>query len=273
MQKAPHEYWLRYLIGYVDYKYDSVVDTCRMYSLPAPTKEYYAEIRTRVMKSRPKPFRKDSRAVKSWCRKQRFASLVNNDKDVSKAREAVGEDKVRHALRAMILADVPRKDIPVYLESIVSRKMTPRAVKLFEHFFWNRDFLTLGEWKEYLEEEEYGRFYLSCRMKDPIWVLWRLGYRAEVSREDALDIVYHEAVQRFVETNSMKNDRHTALTAKLWSEQIFAALDHKSKTGDALSLVVDKLREVQIKLEATEAVDIETLSGGNHSLTGGLGDE
>lgn len=272
MQRVPHEYWLRYLIGYLGYPYNTVSDTCRLYSLVPPDKDYYQDLKDRVSKSKPKPFRKESHAVKSWARKQRFMSLVKNDKDMQRARQALGEDKVRHALRSMILADVPRADIPVYLEAITGRRLPPRAVKLFEHFFWNRELLALSEWKAHLESEEYGKFYFSCRMKDPVWVLWRLGYRAEVSMEDAVDVVFHESVQRFVETTSMKNDRHTALTAKLWSEQMFSALDQKNKTGNALDKIIDKLRDVQIRLESTEAKDIESLSGGHHTLSGEVGD-
>jgi hypothetical protein len=70
---------------------------------------------------------------------------------------------------------------------------------------------------------------------------------------------------RFFEVGSKKNSKDTALTAKLWSEQIFKSLEELNKSGDAVQEVLEDLKNITIRLEKSSIKDIEALSGGNHS--------
>ena len=64
---------------------------------------------------------------------------------------------------------------------------------------------------------------------------------------------------RFFETTASPNNKDTAMTAKMWAENIFKATEELNKTGDEVRQVLDELKSVAIKLGKRDISSIEEL--------------
>ena len=245
--------------------YSDVISASEMYGFVPPEQRYLQELSQAIDRTKPKPFRVNSAAARTWLRRQRVMSLISADKDAVRARDYLGDTKVRPVLEALILADTPRSEIPGYCLTLTGKKVTVKSVKFFEHYFWNRNTLTLKEWDSHLSGHSSGEMLMACRERGVEYALWKLGYRVDIEHEQVVRGVLHEATMRFFEVGTKSNSKDTALTAKLWSEQIFKSLEELNKSGDAVQEVLEDLKNITIRLEKSSIKDIESLSGGNHS--------
>ena len=277
----PYEYWLKYLLLHPKINNSSIPDAAGLYALASPTEEYLKSLDDALKLTRPKPYKLDNKKVKSWLRRQRVYSLMYNSDAAVAARACFNNHRLVRTLQYLITADTPRDSIPDYCESIVGTRPTLAVVKMFEHYFWNREALSYHEWETYLGftwsyEGEHGKKekvwshldgeeLFNCYERGPEYALWKLGYREEIPTDRLIRGVLHEASMRFFETGSMRNTRDTAMTAKMWSETIFKAVEELSKTGDAVQQVIDQLKAVAIKLEKTNIKSIDELTGGEYS--------
>jgi hypothetical protein len=279
--RLPYEYWLKYMLLHPKVADDSISGVVELYGLATPDEDYMDELGEGVSANKPKPFKLKNKKVKAWIRRQRVYSLVYESPDAVAARSLFDNHRLVRTLQHLIIADTPRNKIPDYCESIVGTRPTVAVVKLFEHYFWNRELLTYHEWKAYLGKyyeyvgpkrkrvtrwyHEDGDVLFQCYERGAEYALWKLGYREEIPTDVLIRGVLHEATMRFFETGGMRNDRNTAMTAKMWSETIFKAVEELSKTGDAVQHVLDQLKAVAIKLEKTDIKDIEDVTGGEYS--------
>ena len=279
--RLPYEYWLKYLLLHPKVADDSIPGIVKLYGLAAPDEDYMRELVEVLDASKPKPYKLTNKKVKAWVRRQRVYSLLYDSPDAVAARSLFDNHRLVRTLQHLIIADTPRSKVPEYCEAIVGTRPTVSVVKLFEHYFWNRELLTYHEWQEYLGKyytydgehnkkvtnwyHQDGDVLFQCHERGPEYALWKLGYREEIPTEVLVRGVLHEAAMRFFETSGMRNDRNTAMTAKMWSETIFKAVEELSKTGDAVQQVLDQLKAVAIKLEKTDIADIEELTKGEYS--------
>ena len=264
--KQPNENWLKYLLISSGPTYDDIVDLAVLYGFSAPTRDYLQELNNKISETKPKPFRKNSTKVRNWLRRQRVMSLINGDRDAVSARKFLGDTKMRPVLEALILADADRASIPKYCETIAGKKPTEKSVRLFEHYFWNRDSLSFFEWEVYLTSHPNGKMLVACHERGYEFALWKLGFRENIPQDQIVRNVLHEATMRYFETGGRDNTRDTAMTAKMWSETIFKSLEEMNKTGDGVQRVLDDLRHLALKLEETGIKDIDFITGGNHSV-------
>ena len=259
--RQPNEYWLKYMLVSGSTQ-SNIAEIARLYSFPVPDRAYLRSLQQKLNETKPSPFRASSRPAKAWLRRQRVMSLFSSDRHALKSRDYLGNYKLRPVLEALILADTAREEIPEYCAKICGKKPSPKAVKLFEHYFWNRAVLTPSEWVSYLSGHEEGDFLIECYRRGPVYALWKLGYREEVSQEEVVKGILHESTMRYFETSSKNNSKDTAVTAKLWSEQVFRALEELGKTGDGVQQVLDELKNIAIHLEKTDIASIEALKDG-----------
>tara|TARA_Y100000310_G_C20548240_1_gene746695 strand:+ start:184 stop:945 length:762 start_codon:yes stop_codon:yes gene_type:complete len=237
----------------------NIMSMAALYGFLEPSREYLQELAGRLQETKPTPFRKNSSMVRRWLRRQRVTSLIDANKHTVKARDYLGNSKLRLALEALILADANRDAIPNYCKAICGVRPHPKEVSFFEHYFWNVGLLSPQEWTEYLSDHHDGDLLNEARKRGPQYALWKLGYREEVLQEDIVKAVLHEATMRFFETGSRKNGKDTAVTAKLWSEQIFRSLEELGKSGDAVQEVLNQLKNITIRLDRTDIASIEAL--------------
>ena len=127
--KWPHEYWIRYLLVCPGVKKSEIPGIARMYGLWEPSSEELTEIQVSLKETKPKPFRKDSRKVKNWLRRQRIYGLFYEKPAAKKARVYLGDHKVRRVLEMLLMADTPRDKIPEYCQAKTGHKPTLEAVK------------------------------------------------------------------------------------------------------------------------------------------------
>ena len=265
--KYPYEYWLKYLIisgmsrGDID-------EMTALYGFTPPEDRILDRLEADIDATKPKPFRKNSKKVVNWLRRQRVWSLYDQQKYAVEARNLLGEYKVRRALEFLLIADTPVKECSDYLRVVVGRKINQKVLKFFAHYFWNRDLLTLQQWERYLKERPphpYAEDLLNAYDQGTPYALWKIGYREEVPNDVIVKSILHEATMRFFETSKFDNNRNTALTAKMWSETVFRALEELDKSGDAVQEILEELKGISIKLDDAPAADINELTGGNFS--------
>jgi hypothetical protein len=259
--RQPNEYWLKYMLVSGSTQSD-IVDISRLYSFTVPDRDYLRELSQKLNETKPSPFRATLKPAKAWLRRQRIMSLFTSDESAVKARTYLGNYKLRPVLEALILADTDRASIPDYCAKICGKKPSTKSVRLFEHYFWNRSLLTPSEWAGHLAGHDEGDLLLECYRRGPMYALWKLGYREEVSPDEVVKGILHESTMRYFETGSEKNSKDTAIMAKLWSEQAFRALEELGKTGDGVQQVLDELKNIAIHLEKTDISSIEALKNG-----------
>lgn len=253
-----------------DIKKRSIADVAQLYDLvPSLDGHDLNTIEEKLLKTRPKPYKLTNVKVKNWLRRQRVYSMIFEQKGAVEARNLLGDRRTRRVLQYLIMADTPRELIPGYCAKISGVKPSKEAVKLFEHYFWKRDNLALHEWAESLKGHPDKNDLLSSHERGPEYALWKLGYREDISPDKIVKGVLHEATMRFFETSGFKNDRNTAMTAKMWSETIFKSLEELNKSGDAVQEILDELKQISIRLEDANVKTIEELTGGNHSRNRG----
>jgi hypothetical protein len=134
-----------------------------------------------------------------------------------------------------------------------------KTIDLYRHYFWNRDLLSTREWLEYLEDYDDGKMLTACYSQGGEYALWKLGHRVKLPKEEVLNSVFHESAMRFFETSQFDNTRDTAMTAKLWAENLFKANEELEKGGDAVKQVLDNLKDIAIKLGKRDITSIDDL--------------
>ena len=257
--KHPNEYWLRYMLMFSDLSIEQVCEAAVLYEMQEPNSDYLLEIRNQLERTKPSPFRMDFTDTRKWVRRQRIMSLAKEDKYAVQARDLLGNTKVRPVLETLLTADTAIAQIPEYIKSLTGQVVSKRVVSMYAHYFWNRALLSTSQWYEYLLGHDNGRMLRSCYNRGEAFALWKLGYKLELSQHDVIRDLFHESSMRFFETSEMPNGKETAMTAKLWAENIFKTTEEMNRTGDAVSQVIDGLRDIAIKLGKREISSVEEL--------------
>ena len=259
MERHPNEYWLKYLLCICELSNRDVSSMCSMYGMPTPSTGYLSDLASTLNQTKPSRFDIDRPDCARWVRRQRFMSLAKEDRDAVAARSALQDSKVRRALECLLLANTDIELIPEYILELCGQQMTRKSVDLFRHYFWNRELLNTGQWMSYLEGHHDEEIYWGCYANGEMFALWKLGAKVDIDGEDVLRDILRESAMRFKETSSQPNSRDTALTAKLWAENVFKATDELNRTGDAVGRVLDGLRDVAIRLGNRRISSVEEL--------------
>ena len=140
--------------------------------------------------------------------------------------------------------------------------MAQKTIDMYRHYFWNRELLSGREWFAYLDKYPDGKMLQQCYKQGIEYALWRTGYRVDLPQKDVIRSVFHESAMRFFETTASPNNRDTAMTAKMWAENIFKATEELNRTGDEVQQVLEELRSVAIKLGKRDITSLESLKRG-----------
>jgi len=238
---------------------EQIVEMAVMYEMVPPEINYLTALRDKLLETRPTPFRMTSPATRAWVRRQRFMSLAKEEKYAVKARGLLGDTRVRPVIEALILSDMPHDEVSSYTKNITGTHVSKRALEMYQHYFWNRDLLSTRQWFAYLETHPKKRVLKACHAQGPKYALWKSGFRPELAQQEVLKGLFDESAMRFFETTVMPNSKDTAMTAKLWAENIFRATEELNRTGDAVQQVVDGLRDIAIKLGKRDISSIHEL--------------
>ncbi len=266
--KHPNEYWLKYMLMFSDLSLEQICEAAVLYEMPEPDTDYLAVIRDQLERTKPSPFRLDFAETRKWVRRQRIMSLAKEDRYAVQARDLLGNTKVRPVLDALLIADTPVERVTSYIKDITGQSVTKRVINMYAHYFVNRDLLSTSEWFSYYKDPENGNMLKSCYSRGEEFALWKLGHKVELSQKEVIRDLFHESSMRFFETTAMPNGKDTAMTAKLWAENIFKATEEMNKTGDAVSQVIDGLRDIAIKLgkrDISSVQDLGDISGGEEN--------
>ena len=257
--KHPNEYWLKYMLVFSDLSIEQICETAKLYEMPDPDPDYLVSLRNQLERTKPSPFRMDFADTRKWVRRQRIMSLAKEDKYAVQARDLLGNTKVRPALEALLISDTPVDEVPSYLKSITGQSVSKRVIKMYSHYFWNRELLSTSQWFDYFRLLDNGRLLKSCYSRGTPYALWKLGHKFELQQKEVIRDLFRESSMRFFETTDMPNSKDTAMTAKLWAENIFKATEEMNKTGDAVSQVIDGLRDIAIKLGKRDISSVQDL--------------
>ncbi|MFZ4580828.1 MAG: hypothetical protein ACOYOB_20795, partial [Myxococcota bacterium] len=146
------------------------------------------------------------------------------------------------------------------LGALFNLNLSEESVAHYAHYFWDRELLSQLEWHDYFEKHPSGWFLRFCYQRGEKLTLWKLGYRGDVAAKDAVGIVYHESIMRFEELGSQRNDHNLALAGKLWAGNVFEAIEHMSRSEDAVRAAMDGVVQVALRLGRREISSIESLA-------------
>lgn len=257
--RHPSEYWLKYMLMFSDLSIVQISEASRMYGMTQPSTDYLEALRSRLMETRPSPFRMDFSASRNWVRRQRILSMARGDSHATNARELLGNNKCRRVVETLLLANMEVDSVASFTLEITGISVHKKTIDLYRHYFWNRDLLSTREWLEYLEDYDDGKMLTACYSQGGEYALWKLGHRVKLPKEEVLNSVFHESAMRFFETSQFDNTRDTAMTAKLWAENLFKANEELEKGGDAVKQVLDNLKDIAIKLGKRDITSIDDL--------------
>jgi hypothetical protein len=268
--RLPHEYWVIYQICCGDSD-AAIKGSSELYDIRPPEDGYLHVLRAKT----PQPIAKTPVGVRMWQRRMRVHSMCSHLDAANEARECLLEPRLRPLLEILLLADTPREDIPKYCKDITGLKPSVKAVKLFEHYFWNRSLLSDKQWGLFLnkDREDKEKWHLhDCYMQGPEYALWRMGYRIEVDHQHMLELVAQEACMRIMQSTVDPNTRDTAIKANLWLDGYMKVLERLDREGHAKQEVLDLLRSMSIRLDKSTVEDIESVTGGSYSSMNATGD-
>jgi hypothetical protein len=257
--KQPNEYWLKYMLMFSEMSLEQIAETAVMYEMLEPDEGYLSSLRDKLLETRPTPFRMDFSPSRAWVRRQRIMSLAKEEKYAIQARDLLGDTRNRPIIEALLIADMPPGEIATYAQAITGGKLSKKAIDLYRHYFWNRDLLSAQQWYEYLLDHPKGKALKSCYARGAEFALWKIGHRPDLEQKTVIRGLFNESSMRFFETTAMPNTKDTALTAKLWAENIFKATEELNRTGDAVQQVVDGLRDIAINLGKRDISSIHDL--------------
>jgi hypothetical protein len=257
--KQPNEYWLKYMLMFSEMSLEQIAETAVMYEMLEPPEGYLSSLRDKLLETRPERFRMDFGPTRAWVRRQRIMSLAKEEKYAVQGRNLLGDTRARPIIEALLLANMLPADVAISVKTLTGKEVSKRAIDMFRHYFWNADLLSTKQWHEYFREHPNGKVLKSCYARGPEFALWKMGHRPELEQKAVMRGLFNEATMRFFETTSMPNTKDTALTAKLWAENIFRATEELNKTGDAVQQVIDGLRDIAIKLGKRDVSSIQDL--------------
>jgi len=260
--KQPNEYWLKYMLLFSGLNQGQIAAAACMYRMPEPSSEYLRGINAKLRETKPARFDITNSPTKAWVRRQRIMSMATEQRHALRARDLLGDTKIRPLLEALILSDASLEDISSYILEIGGQKVAQKTIDMYRHYFWNRELLSGREWFAYLDKYPDGKMLQQCYKQGIEYALWRTGYRVDLPQKDVIRSVFHESAMRFFETTASPNNRDTAMTAKMWAENIFKATEELNRTGDEVQQVLEELRSVAIKLGKRDITSLESLKRG-----------
>ena len=92
-----------------------------------------------------------ARFLRQW----RIADLWNKRPNAIAAHEILKNAALRRTLEVMLLGPIGRADIASYLQSrwdLPREKMSTGVVRMYEHYFWNVERLSIPEWETFIRE-------------------------------------------------------------------------------------------------------------------------
>jgi hypothetical protein len=257
--KQPNEFWLKYMLLFSGLSREQIIASAYMYGMTEPSEDYLGELLDKLQGTRPARLDLSNSPTRTWVRRQRIMSLAAEQKHAIQARDLLGETKIRPVIETLIICDASLEDITKYTEKITGTKLPKKTVDMYRHYFWNRELLSSSDWFGFLKTHPEGKILKQCYKQGLEYALWRLGYRVELAQREVLRGVFHESAMRFFETSASPNNRDTAMTAKMWAENIFKATEELNKTGDEVRQVLDELKNVAVKLGRRDITSIDDL--------------
>jgi hypothetical protein len=261
--KQPNEYWLKYMLLFSGLRIQQIPNAAELYGMQVPSVEYLRFLNAELSKTKPTSLRIENQGTRSWARGKRVLSMALDSPEALKARDILGNNRCRPVLEALLISDMPMEDVVKYSKEISGVGASVRTAKTYKHYFWNRDLLSVSQWYEFLKGHPRGKLLRGCYDQGPEYTLWKLGYRVEIGKEAILRGLLHESSMRFFETSQRENDKETAMTAKLWSEQIFKSIEILDRSGDAAQQVLSELKEIAIRLGKRDISSMESLEDGS----------
>lgn len=150
--RSPAEYYLKYLLVHPErYSTEVVEQICDEYNVEYLNSAYLERLRLRCVP--PDPFRpEDPLHVRSqrFLIKEKLLWLFRPTHDMKLAQTILENARAKEFAESMILSSAPDLAITRGLQKYRGVIVTPRAVELFRHYYWNIDLLDTTQFRTLL---------------------------------------------------------------------------------------------------------------------------
>lgn len=162
MIRHPARHYILYLFSKLRYDANQVAAKVIEKGLPYPRDdEEFSGWITHLKKEnaalkfppRYRPHDKRHQSTVSWLRQQRINDIWRNDPAVDNAFTILNEPPIRRALEIMLLGPLHHAAIARRLATTFDlpvQAMNTKVVKLYGHYFWNYEAMTVQEWEHCL---------------------------------------------------------------------------------------------------------------------------
>ena len=252
--RQPNENWLKAMIVLTGANAERLRELATLYEFHPPANKYYSILVEMLAEGRPTEVNLGDPRVLSYLHKHKILSIARGTPHTVAAKSLLSNHKTRRVLDILLLTEAPLADVARYLRELTGVTAEEQALKAYMHYYWNRDLLSRQEWATYFRSAGHPEEEI---LKDALYrgheyALWKLDYRVEVPSTEAIRVIMHESMMRFLESRGAKNSKDTALMAKLWSDQVFQSAEVLSRNGESIGKVLDRLREISIKLDPSD---------------------
>lgn len=259
-RQYPFDNWIRYLLLTLRPSYDDLSRLLKSARFPVPSEEYVGELQSELRARKP-PRTFTSPAGRMWLRKNRLYGLVLSTEDALAAKRLVHDHPMRERVESLLVAGLSSDAVVAGLLCLSPRPFPRKVVELYRHYFWDFSRMSVGDAHAFFSayQNENGLRLRAFYGRGPEFALWKLGYQTDVPGDTAAHMVYLESFYRFAELHTFSNDQNVALSAQLWTNQMYKSLEHLSGGGKDMEQVVAQLSNLSLKLGRREISSIEDL--------------
>lgn len=271
MLPHPAEYLARFYLS-KGHSNSDVVSLLTAQDLPGMTEDDAEHIRdTLEIPSVPK-LNPDSK-TKAFLRRIGVWDMWKPTKHMKLAKAVLDNARLRETVETLVLSPMKSHHIAKIVEGKFGVTLTPRAVELFEHYYWNKGLLTGVQWGEFLaaraeNRESIQKLAVEVRGEGGIHlILHKLGLSG-FKKLEAAKMFGEARDQSFMFLQELALQNPSSKHAKAWLDYLKAARlaqvaldDVENETEDVL--VAFKSFKLKTKSGSVESLD--ELTKGNYT--------
>lgn len=259
--RYPFERWIQYLLLTTKGTDQDVADRCGSEGFPVPPEEYVAMLRARIAGWRP-PKVLTSSAGRTWLRLHRLYGLVLGT-DAAKSAGAILHDlTLRKPLEALLVSGAEPAEAVGLIDRLIGRPLLVKQVEMYRHYFW--DFRQMTQMDVHGFCEQYhgttGARLRAYYGRGIPFTMWKLGFQGPLDHRQASEEVLVDSFFRFKELATHANGQDTALSAQLWTNQMYKSIEYLEGNGKGMEGAVEQLAHLALRLGRRDISSLEDLS-------------
>lgn len=260
--QLPCEYWLRGLLAMEPaFSTEDIQSAVTLRKFPKPDSVYVELLRSKLNKTKPRPFDPNALHCIRWLRDQKVYDLVARRPKVLEASSLLGAGNLRHKLEAMLIGEVPNDTISQVLLKYFGKEVDSEVIDYYRHYFWSTGLLDVKDCKEFLKMYQHGKslwaIYIAA---DANAALLSVGEPLELKSEDMLKYMTDQAYTNFRAISAADPaSQQMTNSAKVWADIALRGIDLQDRQRSSTDTALKMLEMIMLKFSGDAPISITDL--------------